>query len=238
MMRIIRKYLAGRNLQHGSPVRNNECSEFEIDKWVLSQFIVSKVVPIVGVHPFPLDELLLLAAAVAKIRPTHIFEWGTNVGKSARIFHETSKFFNIRSEIHSIDLPDDAIHVEHPGGRRGMLVKGLKGVTLYTGDGLDTALRLCRTFDGDGFTPLFFIDGDHSYESVKRELTGVLGNVPNANVLVHDTFNQSEASGYNIGPYRAVEDTLALISTGYQVISQTLGLPGMTLIWNCFRDVR
>ena len=238
MMRIIRKYLAGRNLQHGSPARNNECSEFEIDKWVVSQFIVSKLVPIVGVHPFPLDELLLLAAAVAKIRPTHIFEWGTNVGKSARIFHETSKFFNIRTEIHSIDLPDDASHVEHPGARRGMLVKGLKGVTLHTGDGLETALRLCRTFNGDRFAPLFFIDGDHSYESVKRELSGVLGNVANAHVLVHDTFNQSEASGYNIGPYRAIQETLAPISADYQIISQTVGLPGMTLIWHRSRDVR
>jgi len=237
-MNALKRYLTGRRLQRGIPTLNDGCIEFEINKWVLSQFVVNKLVPVVGVHPFPIDELLLLAAAVTKIKPTHIFEWGTNIGKSARVFFETGKFFNIATDIHSIDLPDNAPHAEHPGARRGRLVRGLQGVTLHTGDGLDTAMHLCRTFSTDGFTPLFFIDGDHSYESVKRELSGVLANVPDAHILVHDTFNQSEGSGYNVGPYRAVQETLAPISTDYQIVSQTLGLPGMTLIWHRSHDVK
>jgi len=230
MINIIRKYLTDRRLHHETPVLNSECAEFEIDKWVISDFIIRKLVPIVGVHPFPLDELLLLTAAVTMIQPTHIFEWGTNVGKSARIFFEAMTFFNIGSEIHSIDLPDDVSHVEHPGTQRGVLVRGLKEVTLHTGDGLDTSLGLCKMVNETGFTPLFFVDGDHSYESVKRELHGIITHVPNAHILVHDTFNQSEKSGYNTGPYRAVQDTVSSMSGKYQLIAQEMGLPGLTLI--------
>ncbi|MCX5804261.1 MAG: class I SAM-dependent methyltransferase [Proteobacteria bacterium] len=232
MIRLTKRYLSIRCSLHESPVRNNECAEFEIDKWVLSKFIIKRLVPIVGIHPFPLDELLLLAAAVTKIQPTHIFEWGTNIGKSARIFFETIKSFNINTEIHSIDLPDDVSHVEHPGAKRGILVRGLKGVTLHTGDGLDTSLNLCKMVSGTKFTPLFFVDGDHSYNSVKRDLQGIITHVPNAHILVHDTFNQSEESGYNTGPYQAVCDTLSLMSGKYQIIAQGTGLPGLTLVWH------
>jgi cephalosporin hydroxylase len=231
MANIIRKYFTGKRLQCKTPVLNIQCAEFEIDKWILSEFIVAKLVPIVGVHPFPLDELLLLTAAVTRVQPTHIFEWGTHIGKSARIFFETIKFFNIGSEIHSIDLPDDVSHIEHPGARRGVLVKGIKKVTLHMGDGLDTSLRLCDMADQTGFTPLFFVDGDHSYESVKRELFGIMTRLPNAHILVHDTFNQSEGAGYNTGPYRAVKDVLVSTSGRYKVIAQEMGLPGLTLIW-------
>jgi hypothetical protein len=229
------RLVAGRYSRPQSPVRNIACAEFEIDKWALSEFIINKLVPVVGVHPFPLDELLLLTAAVTRVQPTHIFEWGTHIGKSARIFFETTKFFNIDSEIHSIDLPDDVSHVEHPGAKRGKLVRGLKKVTLHTGDGLDTSLRLCGMANRTGFVPLFFVDGDHSYESVKRELHGIMTHVPNAHILVHDTFNQSEGSGYNTGPYRALQDILSSMSGRYKVIAQEMGLPGLTLIWPCFK---
>ena len=238
MIAKVKKYLAAKRFQRGNPVVNDECMEFEVNKWVLSQFIITRLVPVVGIHPFPLDELLLLTGAVAKIRPTHIFEWGTNIGKSARIFFETGRFFGIPTEIHSIDLPDDIVHAEHPGGQRGMLVKGIREVTLHAGDGLDTALGLCRSRGGDKFVPLFFLDGDHSYESVKRELSGILSGIESAHIIVHDTFNQSEGSGYNTGPYRAVQEILPSISGEHQVIAETLGLPGMTLIWHRSRNVK
>lgn len=236
MINVIKKYFTGKRHQYKTPVLNIECAEFEIDKWILSEFIVAKLVPIVGVHPFPLDELLLLTAAVTRVQPTHIFEWGTHIGKSARIFFETTKLFNIDCEIHSIDLPENVSHVEHPGAKRGKLVRGLKKVTLHTGDGLDTSLRLCDMANRTGFVPLFFVDGDHSYESVKRELHGIMTRVPNAHILVHDTFNQSEGSGYNTGPYRAIQDILGPMSGRYKVIAQEMGLPGLTLIRPCFKS--
>jgi len=230
LINIIKRYLKDRHFKNSNPVLNDECTEFEINKWALSRFVISKLVPIVGVHPFPLDELLLLAAAVTKIRPTHIFEWGTNIGKSARVFYETGKFFNITIEIHSIDLPDEAKHLEHPGAKRGLLVKGLKEVKLHTGDGLETAMRICRTIGLNNIVPLFFIDGDHGYHSVKRELSGIINALPEAGILLHDTFYQSSESGYNVGPYQAIKDVVT-DAHNYKFIRQDLGLPGMTLIY-------
>lgn len=234
-MRLTKRHSADMNkcLPYESAIRNNNCDEFEVDKWVLCRFIIEKLIPIIGTHPFPLDELLLLTAAVTRIQPTHIFEWGTHVGRSARVFFETTKAFNINAEIHSIDLPDDVAHIEHPGTERGLLVRGLKEVTLHAGDGLDTSLYLCEKVNTAEFTPLFFVDGDHCYESVKRELQGIINNVPNAHILVHDTFKQSEQSGYNIGPYQAICDTFSSKNREYQIIAQDIGLPGLTLIWHC-----
>ena len=107
------------------PNNNNyQGKEFEADNWLLSEFIVKKVIPVVGFHPFPINELLLMAASVAYTKPTHIFEWGTNVGKSARVFYEVCKFLQLDTAIHSVDLPDNEHHVEHPHKHRGKYVKG------------------------------------------------------------------------------------------------------------------
>ncbi|MBI1920671.1 MAG: class I SAM-dependent methyltransferase [Geobacter sp.] len=210
---------------------NRHCSEFEVNNWAISDFVIRKLFPIVGFKPFPLNEQMLILAAILRLRPTHIFEWGTNIGKSARIFHEVCKEFGINAEIHSIDLPDDMEHVEHPKERRGYLVRGITGVTLHQGDGLDTSLRILSRCGAADVSPLFFIDGDHSYESVRRELEGVIDRVPAANVLLHDTFYQSVESGYNIGPYKAIEDVLGKRTHSFRILSQNIGLPGMTLLW-------
>ena len=213
----------------GEVLVNASCSEFEVNKWALSEFIMRELVPVVGIHPFPLDELLLMTGAVCRCRPRHIFEWGTNIGASARIFFETARRFCLETEIHSIDLPDDADHVEHPRKRRGILVRGRKSVRLYQGDGLEVSLRLSRDLD-PSIHLLFFLDGDHSYESVFRELTGIMEKRPGAAILIHDTFYQSPDSGYNTGPWRAVEDALRAFPGRYARLSTQTGLPGMTLL--------
>ena len=210
--------------------RNVSCTAFEVDNWSISKFIVHKLVPIVGLHPYPVTELNLMVAAVCRLKPEQIFEWGTNIGKSARIFYEAGKHFGIPIDIHSIDLPDAENHVEHPKSTRGRLVRRCSNVTLHQGDGLGKSIELyqrspqCRT--------LVFIDGDHSYESVRRELTGVIAAMPKAHILLHDTFYQSPEAGYNIGPYRAVTETMASMPGKYQVMSTATGLPGMTLLFN------
>lgn len=216
---------------HGQSVPNPNSSEFEVDNWLISEFVIRTLVPVVDVRPFPLNEMILMVAAVCRLKPTHIFEWGTNIGKSARIFCEVCKAFGIASEIHSIDLPDDEEHIEHPKENRGYLVRGIDGVQLHQGDGLDTSLRILSQFIASDVSPLFFIDGDHSYESVKRELGEIIDRVPSANILLHDTFFQSENSGYNIGPCRAIKDVLGERTHSFRSISQNIGLPGMTLLW-------
>jgi cephalosporin hydroxylase len=214
-----------------SSVRNQCCSEFEVNNWAISKFVIHKLVPIVDVLPFPLNEQMLMVAAVCRLKPTHIFEWGTNIGKSARIFHETCKALGIDTEIHSIDLPDDVEHVEHPGAKRGHLVKNIKSVKLHLGDGLDTSLQILAQVRNQHPRPLFFLDGDHSYSSVKRELEVITEKVPDAHILLHDTFFQSEESGYNIGPYQAIADVVGAETGKYRILSQNIGLPGMTLLW-------
>lgn len=215
--------------QSRNPALNINCTEFEVDNWLISEFIINKLVSTSGVHPYPITELNLMAAAVCRFKPQQIFEWGTNIGKSARIFYETGRYFNIPIQIYSIDLPDDVEHGEHPRANRGYLVKGKAGVALHQGDGLKTAVDLYSKNPTQ--STLVFIDGDHSYESVFRELNGIIDAMPNAAILLHDTFYQSDAARYNIGPYQAILDTLKARPDQYRQISTTTGLPGMTLLY-------
>jgi hypothetical protein len=218
-------------LSTANPSRNPGCSEFETDGWTTSAFVAHTLVPLVGVHPFPLQELMLMTAAVCRFEPSLIFEWGTNIGKSARIFYEISKYFHIQTAIHTCDLPDDVDHVEHPHAQRGAMVQGLAGVSLHQGDGLTTSLSLWEKA-GRPHSPLFFLDGDHSYASVRREIDGILAVVPDPVLLLHDTFLQSSESGYNIGPRQAVEESLAACLGRFQAVHSGLSLPGMSLLYS------
>jgi len=212
------------------PALNASCDFFEVNNWTVSEFVLSRLVPLVGCLPFPLSEQMLLTAAVCRARPSHILEWGTNIGVSARIFHEILQAFSIEAEIHSVDLPDGEIHGEHPGRERGRLVRGIPQVRLHQGDGLAVSLGILAAA-AQPTRPLFFLDGDHGYQSVHRELTTIIEAHPSASILVHDTFCQSEGSGYNTGPYRAVRDVLQQTGASFEIHCQDLGLPGMTLLW-------
>lgn len=228
---MLSKIFKSKNNQYASLSVNDDASEFEIDKWTTSKFIVDKILPVAGYSPYPLDELMLMVGSVCRFRPTHIFEWGTHIGKSARIFYETITNFQIQAEIYSFDLPDDIEHVEHPHEQRGVLVKGLKKVHLYQEDGLVKSFEIFKNSQDDKKRALFYVDGDHSYDTVYRELETILTTIPDAFVLLHDTFFQSADSGYNIGPYKAISDVLSMIPDKYHRIETKMGLPGMTLIY-------
>ncbi len=217
-------------LSRENPVKNAGCSEFEIDNWAVSQFVLRKLVPRVGYHPFPLNELMLMVAAVSWLRPNQIFDWGTNIGKSARIFYECIAHYRIDAEIHSTDLPDNLDHMEHPGKKRGKLVHRLPGVHLHLGDGVETSLAIWRS-SGRKRHPLFLVDGDHSYESVSRELRAITSDVADPGILLHDSFYQSNASGYNVGPHRAIEELIASTERRFRRLFSGLGLPGMTFLY-------
>ena len=227
--RVARKLRQLIGAERDAPAKNVQCTEFEVDNWMVSDFIVRKLIPVVGTHPYPIAELNLMVAAVCRLQPQQVFEWGTNIGKSARIFYETGKRFHIPMEIHSIDLPDDLEHEEHPRSSRGRMVRGYPGVSLYQADGLAKSIELYQRHPEK--RTLVFIDGDHGYESVRRELNGIAAAMPDAAILLHDTFYQSERSGYNIGPYQAAAEMLAANPGRYRVMSTTTGLPGMTLLY-------
>jgi cephalosporin hydroxylase len=217
-------------LSRRNPAKNRSLSEFEVDNWAISDFVVRVLVPAVGSHPFPLHELMLMVATVCRFEPPEIFEWGTHVGKSARVFAESTAHYGIKTEVHSTDLPDDARHAEHPGGERGVFVRDTPRVHLHQGDGLEVSLRLWRS-TGRKAHPLFFLDGDHAFESVRRELNGIMTEVPDAILLVHDSFHQAADSGYNVGPREAIEAALVAHPDRYRVVESGLGLPGLTLLY-------
>jgi cephalosporin hydroxylase len=223
------RYLLGIHMDT-DPSRNAVCNEFETDKWQISKFVVKRLVPRMGITPYPLDELMLMTAAVCYFKPQYIFEWGTHLGKSARIFYEITHNYRISTIIHSVDLPEEIEHSEHPHSDRGMYVKNIRQVKLHQGDGIATSLGLYRQLSPKG-TVLFFLDGDHSYDSVSKELTMITEHVENVAILVHDTFNQSSESLYNTGPHRAVSNLLTAFPGKFKHISTSLGLPGMTLLF-------
>jgi hypothetical protein len=226
------KLISNFSVVNGDPIKNPNSSEFEVDNWVISEFIVKKILPFVGFHPFPLNELHLMVAATCRFRPTHIFEWGTHTGKSARIFYETTKYWAMQTQIHSIDLPGDVHHAEHLGPKRGALVRNKPRVHLHLGDGVDTAMSLLTECSAQSRI-LFFIDGDHSFESVRRELTSILNNANQPKILLHDTFYQSNTTGHNNGPHMAIESVLAELrgQKPFRIIQTKTGLPGMTLLY-------
>lgn len=232
MKSLAKKILSKIGVAKTEAAPNSSATEFEVNNWLISDFVLDHLVPVVGIHPYPLNELMLMVGTVCRFRPTHVFEWGTNVGASARVFYEAASCFKIPLEIHSIDLPPEIDHVEQPGSRRGKLVKGKKGVFLHLGDGLETSLSIYRTLPKSSRV-LFFVDGDHSYESVKRELEAIVNQVAEPKVLLHDTFFQSPDSGYNVGPHLAVRDVLESAPAGrhLRMMETKTGLPGMTLVY-------
>lgn len=215
--------------QYPDPVVNEGCQEFEVNNTIISNFVLQNLVPIVGVKPYPLNELMLMTASFNRLKPSKVFEWGTNIGKSARIFYEIARGFRIKTEIYSIDLPDSVYHGEHPGKLRGKYVKKISDVHLYQGDGLMKSLAIYNQFT-EHYRTLFFLDGDHNYTSILRELRGIIKNTQNAGILVHDTFYQSRKSNYNIGPYKAVNKILSEYPGIFKIITTGMGLPGMVFL--------
>jgi cephalosporin hydroxylase len=209
----------------------NPGMELEVNNWEISRFVVEKLIPITGYVPYPLTELMLITAATIYTKPAVVFEWGTHIGKGARVFYEIKKAFNLDYDVHSIDLPEGVEHVENISRDRAQLVKDIHEVELHYGDGVDTAVKLYNQ-KYQGKTALFFVDGDHEYGTVKRELDTVYAAVgKNLHVLSHDTLFQRPESGYNIGPFKAGEEFLAAHPGEFETRRQELGLPGMTFIF-------
>lgn len=201
----------------------------QVDCWAISRFVTERLIPVVGQHPFPAHELMMMTAAVCHAKPDLICDWGTHVGKSARAFWEICHAFGIDSEIHSVDLPDEAEHVEHPGDRRGLLVRDIHDIHLHQGDGVSVAMTLLRR-DPPRRQPLFFLDGDHGYETVLRELRTIVDAQPRSYMLVHDTFMQSHPEDFSIDPHLAIQTFLMESRQAWEVIHSGLGRPGMTLL--------
>ncbi len=51
-----------------------EGSVFEANCWILSEILLDRVIPKIGIRPYPLNEQMLMAAAVAFVQPKIIIE--------------------------------------------------------------------------------------------------------------------------------------------------------------------
>ncbi len=196
----------------------------ETEKWLLSKWLPN-LVRVVGTHPFPLDELLAMVGVFEYHRPELVVDIGTHLGKSARVWHEVAEWLGEPCQIHTVDLFDPN-HPEFPGELLGQFIRGLP-VTQHLGDGCTVARELILA--NPGKRVLLFLDGDHAYESVLRELQlATLLRPGGSCILVHDTFYQP-GSSYNHGPYLAIEEYRKTFPFR-QVMHLQLGLPGLSYL--------
>ncbi|MDP1808319.1 MAG: class I SAM-dependent methyltransferase [Actinomycetota bacterium] len=201
-------------------------SIFEVDCWKLSELLLERVIPNIGAHPYPLNEQMLMAAAVAFVQPCLIVEWGTHHGKSARLFWEVKEALGLRDcRVCTVDSMD-ANHPEFPGAARGRYLAKTK-VEQFVGDGFETAGRL---LEGISSPILLYIDGDHSRQSTRRDLS-LWARLPSGSgLLAHDVLFQTP-SAYNIGPWQSLQELLETQrATVSHVQWQLLGLPGMAFV--------
>lgn len=229
MKKILLKFL---EFTHNKPnkkykVQNilKDGSIFEVDCWILSEILLKKVIPKIGIHPYPLNEQMLMASVVAFVQPKIIIEWGTNVGKSARLFWEVKEALDLNCSIYTIDLMNPN-HPEFSGAARGKYLSNTD-VMQIVGDGVKTANKL---LDGVSNPVLVYIDGDHSHESVKRDLA-IWDKLPSGSgILAHDVFYQIPST-YNVGPWHSFQELIQEQKSNIsQVQWQILGLPGMAFV--------
>lgn len=213
------------------PVKGLLGKKFEVNGWIVSEFVIKELVPVVGYHPYPLTELFLLTSICCWYKPKFIFEWGTNVGKSARIFHEINSKFGLSMKIYTFDLPNASVHPELPKeDQLGYYINNIREINLIRGDGITESLKIINEKKIKNAKLLFFLDGDHSYKSVFDELTNIYSDVKHACVVVHDTFNQTSKSKYNLGPHLAVKSFLSLHKDHHVLAEASMSLPGITAL--------
>lgn len=134
------------------------------------------------------QEVEFFESVLGRYRPTHVFEWGTNVGASARLFYEAALELGYPCEVHTVELPDELAHLDrdHPGQRYGQWIAGLP-IHAHRGYGLEKSMRLLYELEPE--CALFFLDGNHDHGVVLTELDGILYHDPEAVIVIHDTIN-------------------------------------------------
>ena len=131
-------------------------------------------------------ERVMLYSLVFSLGPQRVLEIGTAKGGSAQIISAALDDLGMKGELVTIDPDTDQLTVDwsalaHNSTRvRGKFPKDLSEIP-----GLPGAL-----FD------FVFVDGDHSYRGVRRDLEHLIELVcPDTHILLHDAFNSDVAKG-------------------------------------------
>lgn len=141
-------------------------------------------ISLLGMSDYSGEDIAFMARVVDETSPTHIFEWGTNAGASARIFYELTQTRRPRVELHSIDWREPgSTCFEYPDLCQGYWVRW-RPVFLHTGDGLKTTLAL---FEMEGpERALVYLDDGHLFQENLDALTALHREHPDAAILVDD----------------------------------------------------
>lgn len=135
-----------------------------------------------GIPDYDDDEVALVEETIGRLQPSHVFEWGTNAGASARMFLEGTR--RLGAQVHSIDhRKPGGPCAERPKLYQGYWVAGL-AVWLYQQDGLPFTLHLCKKLKPK--RTLVFIDDSHLLLENARALKMLRREQPAAVILVHD----------------------------------------------------
>lgn len=139
-----------------------------------------------GLPAYGDQEVQFFESVLKRLRPTHVFEWGTNVGASARLFYEAALELGYPCEVHTTEIPDylALLDRDHPGERYGIWIKALP-VHRHRGYGLLESIDWHRKLKPE--QALFYLDGNHSYGVVLAELEEVSALDSDAVIMVHDT---------------------------------------------------
>lgn len=118
---------------------------------------------------------------LAQVRPRLAIEIGTAEGGNLR------RMAVHCDQVHSIDVDHTPVSDDFS-----------RNVTLHTGDSAIVLPELLRTLSDSGsVVDLALVDGDHSYEGVKRDLENLLSSeaATRSVILVHDSMNAEVRAG-------------------------------------------
>ena len=163
--------------------RTYEPSQFEGDFLTPEHAEIAQAVDSVPGKLKPEDHLKLYELAYLARGP--ILEIGRDSGRSLCVLALAVKDAGSRQPVYSIELSDSRLDETEDALSR-LRVRHL--VRLVQGDSAEQIGALDMTFD------LVFVDGDHSYEGVRRDLLALEGRVaPGGSVLFHDYFDRRNA---------------------------------------------
>jgi len=169
---------------------------------------------------FSVGECRFIVETFELVWPDFFCEWGTNVGNSARYFHETRVLLGLDCVMHSVEGVDNIpiLRVEEEGMVRGQHVLDVP-VGLHIGIGVEVALDL---YAASGKSrPLFFLDGQHDDASVTVEIESIHSACPEGAMLLHD----AQPSWTYPGPWLAAMRWLKT-HPGYEAAETEAGKKG------------
>lgn len=149
------------------------------------------------------EEILQLLQLVSKIHPKRLLEIGTAAGGTLYLF---TKIATPDALIISVDLPGGQYGGGYPASRVPFYMsfaKGRQRIELLRADSHDLqSLEHVRRVLGGEMIDFLFIDGDHSYEGVKKDFTLYSPLVrPGGMIAFHDIVPQSPDPSYGVSRF-------------------------------------